>query len=272
MERARGSRRTPLDDVDHLARSPHRAEVVRRFAAADRTRRELHEETGIPQPTLGRILGSFQERGWLERAGDTYALTVRGRLVATAFERLLDVVGTVQRLPAEATFEPLLELGFDLDWLAGVEVTDPAGTGDPFAHVRRVRESMTATARIVELSPRPMPGVAELLADRLRAGELAVETVFPSDAFRAFVADSDNRTLVAGMLGTGRFRLHLFDGRVPCYVARHGDRAVVDLQSSDGRMLGLLSTADPAVLDWVDAVVEDFRARSAAVTAVDLED
>jgi predicted transcriptional regulator len=261
--------RTPLDDVDHLARSPHRARVIRLFADGDVTRRELHEETGISQPTLGRILGSFQARHWLSRDGQTYSLTPRGRLVATAFEAFLDVVETAQRLPASADFDPLLRLGFEPEWLADVEVATP-DRDDSYAHIRRGRESIRASDRIRELSPGPMPGMAEVIAGQLRSGDLFVETVFPRDAIDAFVADPANRALFVEMLETDRFDLYAFDGSVPCYLARQGDRAAIELNSAEGSLVAFVTTTDEAVLAWVESVVDDFRDRAERVTVDDL--
>jgi predicted transcriptional regulator len=272
MVRGNGGHRTPLNDVDHLARSPHRTRVLRLFATDEWTRRDLHEETGIPQPTLGRILSSFQDRNWLVRDGPTYSLTLHGRLVAAHFQHLLDAVGTVQRLPGSADLDALLELGFELDWLARADVIVPSESTGPFVHIQRVRESVRTADRVVELSPRPMPGIAELLARRLRSDDLVVETVFPRDEFLAFVADSEHRALVADMLGTGNLRLHLYDGPVPCYVANHGERAVFDVQSSEGRLIGLLTTAEPAAVEWAESVVDDFRNRAEPASAAVIGD
>ena len=116
-----------------------------RFSKDDWTRSELHDETDISQPTLGRILGSFQDRHWLERHGATYSLTLRGQLIATQFADLLDVFETVQELPAIANFDPLLELGFETDWLARVNVTTSADPADSYAHIRHARKSVDTT-------------------------------------------------------------------------------------------------------------------------------
>jgi predicted transcriptional regulator len=264
-----GLDRTPLDDVDHLARSPHRARVIRLFADGDWTRRDLYEATGISQPTLGRILGSFQERHWLARDGQTYSLTPTGRLVATGFEALLDAVETAQRLPASVEFDPLLDLGFEPAWLARGEVAAP-DRDDSYAHIRRGRESVRSADLIRELSPGPMPGMAEVIADRLRAGSVTVETVFPRDAIEAFVADPDDRALFVEMLETGRFRLYALDGSVPCYLARQGRRAAIELNSAEGTLAAFLTTTDEAVLAWVESVVDDYRDRAERVSADDL--
>jgi predicted transcriptional regulator len=264
--------RTPLDDVDHLARSPHRAGVIGLLATDDRTRREIHEETGVPQPTLGRILGSFQDRGWLARDGDVYSLTLRGELIASHFLDLLDVFETVGRLPAGGRFEPLLELGFDPQWLAHVDVADPADETGWYDHLRRVRESVGEVERVRELGPAPLPGMPELLVERLRADGVSVESVFPREAFESFVADPEPRSSVAALLRGGNTEIHLVDEPVPCYIARHGDRAVFDLPSDTGGPVVRFTTGRRAVVDWVDSTIDGFRDRAETLAVEDLVD
>ena len=270
MKRADDNQRTALEDVDHIAHSPNRAKVIQLFATDDWTRRDLHEETDIPQSTLGRILGSFQDRNWISRSGDTYSLTLHGRLVATHFQDLLDVVESVQELPASATFDPILELGFDSDWLARVDVTNPAETDDPFAHMRRLRDNIRSAPLIRELAPRPMPGIAEMMSNRLQSAEMVLETVFPRDAFQDFVAETDNRSLIVDMLDTGDFKLYLLDDPIPCYVSRYGEQAVFDVQSTDGRMIALLTTDDRTLTEWADSVIDEYQHRAERVETSDL--
>jgi predicted transcriptional regulator len=262
--------RTALDDVDHLARSPHRTRVIQLLATNDRTRREIHEEADIPQPTLGRILGSFQDRGWLARDGDTYSLTLRGELIASHFVNLLDVFETVQRLPAGGRFEPVLELGFDPQWLAHVDVADPADETGWYDHLRRVRESVGTAERVRELGPGPLPGMPELLAERLRTDEASIESVFPREAFESFVADPESRSSVVDLLRSGNVDIHLVDEPVPCYIARHGDRAVFDIPSDTGGPVVRFTTGRRAVVDWVDSTIDGFRDRAEVLTVEDL--
>ena len=92
--------RTPLDDVEFLAGSANRVEVLRLLAVQPWTRRELHDETGIPQPTLGRILDGFDRRGWPARSDDRYRLSRPGALLADEFDDLLATVESIQTLAA----------------------------------------------------------------------------------------------------------------------------------------------------------------------------
>ncbi|MDX1748216.1 MAG: hypothetical protein R3324_19955 [Halobacteriales archaeon] len=264
--------RTPLDDLDHLSRSPHRARVIQLFARGDRTRRGLHEETDIPQPTLGRILGSFQDRGWLTRDGETYSLTVRGELVASGFVDLLEVIETVQRLPADGHFGPIFDLGFDPEWLAHVDVADSDSEIDWYGHLRDVHDSVGKVENVREIAPSPLPGMPELLVEQLRTNEFGIESIFFRESFESYVADPENRSIVADILRTGNARVHLADESIQYYIARHGDRAVFDIPSDGGGSVVRFTTDQRAVVDWVDATVDEFRDRADRVTVEDLSE
>lgn len=262
--------RTPLDDVDHLARSPHRAHVIQLFSADDWTRRELHEATGIPQPTLGRILGSFQSRNWLGRDGETYSLTLRGRLIANQFVGILDTFGIVQQLPANGDFDPILELGFEQQWLRYVDVMSTVDRSDWYGHLRQVKQSVAGADTVREIAPGPLPGMGELLLEPLRADELSVESVFPRERFESLIDDPEERSLFADILRTGNASISLVDHPIRYYVARHGSRAVIDVPSTTGGPVVRLTTDQQAVLDWVNATIDTFSDRAESVDPDDL--
>lgn len=272
MVRAENDQRSPLDDVDHLARSPHRVRVMQLLSDEAQSRRGLHETTDIPQPTLGRILGSFQDRHWLERDGQTYSLTLQGRLVAAQFEELLNVVETVQRLPETADLAGLLDLGFEPDWFARLVVVRPDNGDGWFGHIRRARDAVEPGDHLRELAPGPMPGIPESIIDRLRAGELTVESVFTREGFETAMADQVDRRLIRDIVEYDGVSLHLVEDELSCYLARQGDRAVFDLPAGDEGPVTRLTTSDLTVVRWVDSLVNDFLERAEPVSAADLAD
>lgn len=263
-------RGAPLEDVDHLARSPHRTRVLLLLIQNDWTRRELNEETDIPQPTLGRILGTFQERDWLNKANNTYSLTLRGKLIAHHFTNLLDIFDTVSRLPAEGELDPLLTLGFDPEWLAHVDLLDTDDKGDWYGHLRHVRKTLAEIDSVNEIGPGPMPGMAEVLLEQLEASNLDIESIFPRETFESFIDDAENRSLVVELLNTGNAQFRLVDESIQSYVARHDNRAVIDIPAATGGPVVRLTSAYRPVIDWVDSTIAAFRDRAETVTAADL--
>lgn len=266
----RDSDEPPLDDIDHLARSPHRTQVLRFLTEAQWTRRELHEETDIPQPTLGRILGSFEERDWVKKVNNTYSLTLRGKLIAHHFTNLLEVFDTLGRLPAEGDLDPILSLGFDSQWLAHVDLLNPADKRDWYGHLRQVRESVATIDSVQEIGPGPMPGIAEVILGRLEGDELSIESIFPRTAFESFIDDPENRSLTIELLETGNARIHLVDEPIQYYVARHENRAVIDIPAETGGPVVRLTSAYRPIIDWVDSTIAAFRERAEQVSVENL--
>ena len=119
---------TSLAEVEFLALSENRVEVLRLLAEGARDRSELAAETGASQATLGRILRDFEERSWVERRGGEYTATATGRLVSRGFTDLLDILATERELRGVVEYLPAEELTFDLRHLSDATVTVPSGT------------------------------------------------------------------------------------------------------------------------------------------------
>lgn len=215
-----------IEEFAFLARSHHRVSVLTRLSGEERTRRELHDATGISQPTLGRILGDFERRRWVSNGYDgSYTLTPLGSLLADAVADVLDALGTIDALADLAEHLPLDRLGFDLGHLSGATVTTPS-SADPLAHMRRFDE-LAAHASAVRvfsnvLSCSPAHGSSD--ADRAflaHVDELVVtheglETGLEDPALGAWLRDriADGDISVYGYEGTADFLFGVFDGTV----------------------------------------------------------
>ncbi len=87
-----------LDDIEFLARSDHRTAVLDALAERPCDRNELRATTGASSPTMGRILGDFEERRWIVRKGPNYRLTPLGDYVAERFADLRKAMKTERKL------------------------------------------------------------------------------------------------------------------------------------------------------------------------------
>ncbi len=126
-----------LEEIEFLALSPNRVEVLRLLAAEPRTRRELAAATDASQATIGRILQDFEERSWIERTNGEYVATPTGTLVADGFTDLLDIFEVESKLRDVVEYLPADALDFDLRHLADATITTPSQTR-PNAPVQRV--------------------------------------------------------------------------------------------------------------------------------------
>lgn len=266
-------REEPLADVDFLARSEHRVSVLGRLAAGPRTRRDLHEETGISQPTLGRVLGDFEDRNWAEREGHEYALTPGGELVHEAFERLLGTVGVVQKLRAVVEYLPADEFDLDLRVFADATVTTPE-PGNPLAHLNRLEELWYGSTRgrvVMDLVP---PGSS--LDNRNRtewfeSGDQQFEAVNTAAVLDQVLADEGTAELFRRVIPSERMRIHRYEGDIPLVFGEADGTLFLAPKGEDGVPVALVETTNEAVRAWIDERWAAYVAASTELTMADLE-
>jgi predicted transcriptional regulator len=263
---------TPLDDVEFLARSPHRVTVLRTLATGPRTRPDLHDETGISQPTLGRVLGALQDRTWVERRGREYALTPFGGLVAEAFAELLDTVGTVQRLGEVVSLLPADELDFDVREFRDATVTAPT-LGDAFRHVRRIEELYYGADRgrvMIDTVPPGSPVEHRERAANFLAGDQRYEAINSAETLDRAVEDPEVAEILCRAVESGRIDLYRYEGSFPFLLWVAGDLAMLAPKDEHGMLAALVETDNEAILAWVNATIDEYRDRSTRLTADDL--
>lgn len=266
--------RTPLDDVALLARSQHRTNALRMLMDGPTTRRALHEETGISQPTLGRILGTFEERNWVQRTDGAYQLTPWGDLIATAFDDLLETVESVHRLAAVADLLPVEALGFDVSRLAAARITMPQ-PGDAFCHVRRI-EAVLRSAPSVRIV------TDDILRDALEDqhtrivdsddNDYSLETVVTRDALEQALSDETLVDWIHDLLESDRTAITCYDGTVPMTMAVVGETALLVPADAQGIPGALIESEDAAVRAWVDEQFETYREAATTLTTTVLPD
>jgi predicted transcriptional regulator len=263
---------TPRDDVAFLARSAHRVEVLRTLAEGALPRPALHEATGVPQPTLGRVLGAFEDRSWVERRGREYALTPFGELVAEEFEDLLDTVGTVQRLGDALRQLPTDEMDVDVRAFADATVREPE-PGDTLSHIRRMEEAWFEADRTRLLGGTLGPASFERRKEHGRAvlaGDKRAETVVSTAMMERGLSDPEIERMGREALDSDRVTAYLYDGPIPLILAIADDVAMLAPTDENGIPTVVVETDDETIRSWVDARIDEYRARSRKLTPEDL--
>jgi predicted transcriptional regulator len=263
------------ETVSHLARSDHRVTVLRALAGGSSTRRDLHEETGISQPTLGRVFGDFEDRGWVERRGQEHALTPSGELIYDEFRELLEAVATVQRLGDVVAEFPAEELeGLELRALADATVHRPE-PGDTLSHIRRMenvwfeadtRRLLGNTLGPASIDERKRQARTDLAAGR----QLDVETIVSTEMVAVGMADPELRAIVRENWDPERMRSYLYDGPVPMILLVADNVVMLGPTGENGIPTAAVESTDERVRAWVEGRLDDYRARSTEVSIHDL--
>lgn len=261
--------RTPLEDVEFLARSSHRVDVLRTLTSGPSTRADLHDETGISQPTLGRALQSLQERGWIESSGGEYALTAVGEFVTAGFVELLDSVETVQHLDAAFEHLPTDRMDFDLRAFADARILTPEPS-DPFRHVRRVEELVYGADHLRLLNDVLPPGTTDDHSNRFEDyadSDRVVEAVVTAGTLDQSLEESDVAEFFEEVLALDRLDIYRYEGEIPLMVGNADGTAFLVPKDVEGVPAALIETEHDAVRSWVDALIDEHLAAATKVTA-----
>jgi predicted transcriptional regulator len=248
----------PLADLEFLARSENRVRVLGALADGPATRDELRDATGVERVTLGRILGDFELRGWIERDGVDCRATLVGRVLAREFGEVLTAFATTQQLGDVARWLPSEGLGFDVTRLADATVTVPDRT-DPMAAARRSLQRLADAPEVTLLTDVLTPETLRLLHDRVVGEELCLVLVVERAAVEHTAATPELDGLLDDLLGSDDATLGLYDGQIPVTLAL--DEGTVDLLLTDDRgvAMALVETDDPEVREWADETVARYR-------------
>jgi len=253
-----------LEEIEFLALSPNRVEVLECLADGRQTRSDLAEVTGASQATLGRILGDFEDREWVTRADGAYVATATGRLVADGFRDLLDVMAAERELRDVVAYLPTDALDFDLRKLADANVVTPTETR-PNAPIQRlltlVREAESVTAFSHALNDQ----ILGVVTDRLDDQEF--EAVLTRDAVDSLTEDERLRTRLRTVLDSASAGVRVADEEIPLAVTIADDVVNILVRDDRGVVQASLDTADPAVREWAERRYEHYRVQSTPLSS-----
>ena len=243
-----------LADVAFLSRSGHRVGILRTLAAGPRDREALRAATGASDPTVGRILGDFESRGWVRRRGHEYVVTGPGAFVADRFASLLDQLAAERRLRDVWRWLPAELDGFALELVADAEVTvvepgDPYGPANRCASLYRETDSL----RAVDAALTAPHHFAELYG-QVAEGTTA-DVVLPAAVSRTIAETYPERA--AEVLASGNLSLWLHDD-LPLYrLLVFDDRVGIGGYDPDSGVLqAFVDTAAPDARAWVVSTIE----------------
>jgi predicted transcriptional regulator len=260
---------TPLDDVEYLASSDNRVEVLEALAVEPLTRTALHERTGISQPTLGRVLEGFEERCWIRKVGREYRITRLGSLLTEEFGRLLGTVETIQRLAVLGPRLPTDQMNFDFREFRDATVTLPRPP-DVFAHIRRVEELVQGASTVRTLTGNMYLDAIPKQRDLVLGREQIQEVIISGAAFDVALSYPTTVATMREVLASENMAVYRYDGEVTFSLGLMDDVAVIVPYDDHSAPCALIETTNETVRAWVTATLDEFRERSNRVTVEDL--
>jgi len=258
-----------LEEIEFLARSANRVEVLRSLADGPCTRSDLAAATGASQATLGRILGDFEERSWIEHRESDYVATATGELVSRGVTDLLEIVETERKLRDVVTDLPTGALTFDLRRLADATVTTPSGTR-PDAPLRRLLDMEAEADEIRAFSHAFNERSLSLTERRVREGDLEFRGVFSRGAIDALASDDDLRRTLASMLDAAGTEIRVSDDDIPLAGTLVDGAVHLLVRDDDGVLRASIDTDDAEVRAWAEGAFADHWEAATPLDRADL--
>lgn len=246
---------TALDEIEFLARSKHRVEVLDALAERPHSRADLRALTGASASTIGRMLGEFEARCWIERTEHRYETTLLGTFVAEGMLTLLERMETERTLRGVCQWLPTKEIGFDIELFADAVVTIPE-YGAPDRTASRFVELVEETETIRGFTSMPVKSEMEVLFRNAIDG-METELLWPSALTETVLASHPEQAPKA--IESDNLTVRIVDD-LPCALAIFDDR--VGLGNHD-RETGILRIAvDTDALEarkWAEELYESYR-------------
>lgn len=241
----------PLDEVAFLANSANRIDVLQMLADDAHSRRELVAVTDASRPTVGRVLGEFVERNWVERTGRQYDLTPLGRLVIRSFTDVLSDMETELKLRRAVQWIPTERVGFDLEVFADANVStpEPGSSHQPINRFIELAEGADSARGfgIATLAPKS----AETLFRKACSG-VETEIIYPSTVLEDNLLSTPDATRDAIDNGT---LLPMVHEDLPCGLYIFDNRVIIGGYNRDtGVLRVVLDIDDPDALEWAETL------------------
>lgn len=246
-----------LEEIEFLALSSNRVEVLRLLATDPHSRGELAAETGASQATLGRIITDFEDRSWIRRTGGEYVATATGRIVADGFTDLLDILDTERGLRDIVQYLPTDVMEFDLRHLADATITAPSQTR-PNAPIQRLLDLLRDAEEVRAFSHAFNDQTIRVVQERVAAGDQQFTGVFSTGAIDALTADARLRDRLSTLVDEPNASLRVRLDGVPIAVMIADDVVHMLVRDDNGVLQASLDTTAPAVLDWATETFDEY--------------
>ncbi|MFC7047244.1 helix-turn-helix transcriptional regulator [Halobacteriaceae archaeon GCM10025711] len=249
-----------IEDIEFLARSPHRVEVLEILTDSPTTRTDLRAATGASPSTVGRIIADFERRRWMVRNGPTYELTRLGEFVADRFLDLRDAMSIERKLRDVWEWLPREMAGFSVDLFADAVVSYP-GPGYPYEPVERLTHLIETTDRLRGFDSIVYKSINnETVCEAVLDG-MELEYVYSPVALEGTVAWNPERVMEAAACENCTVLVHdaLPDGN-RCGLGIVDDRAGICCHDEDtGALVAVIDTDAPEAREWALPVFERVR-------------
>lgn len=246
---------SPLGEVEFLARSEHRVEVLEALATRPHTRAELRGLTGASASTIGRMLSGFEDRCWAERTGHRYETTPLGAFVVEGVVALLDRMETARALREVWEWLPVEEIDLDIESFVDAVVVVPE-FGAPHRTADRFTELVERTEHFRGFAPTTVDSEMDVLFRNAVSGT-EMEIVWPPHLTETVVESHPD--VLPEAIESGNLTV-LTRRDLPCACALFDDRVgLAGYDRETGVMRATIDTDAPTARRWAEDLYSSYR-------------
>lgn len=249
-----------LDDIQFLANSDSRIQVLNALTGGAASRRELQDSTGVPRSTTARVLDDAESRGWVRSEGSRYWITPLGEAMITEFRTYLAAMEGIRHLGSAIDWLPEPAWKLDFQYFREAEVTTPT-RDNPTAHFDRAMDYFRGGDSYRGLTQNSLPEYMRTIHDRVAEGQLDFEGVIEASFIEVLRNDPKRAALWQDITD----RMFVYDGRVPLNMHVVDETVLIWLcdenQAGDDVLVkGLLESTHSDVVSWAESLYEEYRA------------
>lgn len=249
-----------IEEIEFVASSTHRVGVLDALAERGCGRDDLRSVTGASSPTMGRVLGDFQDRRWIERIGPTYELTPLGEFVTERFADLRNAMKTERKLRDVWRWLPREMEGFSVELFADAVVAYP-GPGYPYEPVERVIQLVEESDSMCGLGTTVFKSIANEAVCLAVLDGMEFEYVYPPEVLAATVAWDPELVEQAAARDHCTVLVHDdLPDRTRCGIGIFDHRVGICCHDAESRALqAWIDTDAPEAREWALSVFERYR-------------
>jgi len=255
----------PLDQIDFLSRSEHRVEVLDALAERPHSRADLRALTGASSSTIGRMLGEFEDRCWIERVERRYEATPLGAFVASGMTDLVKRMETEQKLRDVIRWFPSEGVDFDVvRCLRDAEIVVPTES-DPMVPIRRAGGQLRAGTRLRFLTTQVTVSYFDSIREAVVRNGMAVEAVVTPAVYDTLTNDSAIGAVYQDLSDADDTAFFVTDD-VPLIVQIIDDTVGIGLVDGAKNPRGLVCSDDETIHGWAVDTFETYCDRAEPVS------
>lgn len=261
-----------IEEIEFIARSTYRAQVLDALVETGRDRADLQLTTGAHASSIGRVLGAFEERGWIERNGPTYELTPLGEFVAERFGELHNAMETEGKLRDVWPWLPREMDGFTVELFEDAVIAYP-GPGYPYEPLERVVQLVEESDAMWGFGATVFKSVANEAFCQAALDGMEIEYVYSPAVLAATVAWNPELFEQAAARDHCTVLVHDdLPDRTRCGIDIFDDRVAICCHDVETRTLrAWVDTDAPEAQEWAWSVFERYRREARPIDEASLD-